>query len=69
MGRLLALSTLLVTSPNATANHVIAKLTSTSRPVTASHSSGPAVGPKPTSSATAITTAMLATVWITLPAT
>ena len=44
-------------------------MTSTSRPIAASQSPGPAVGRKPSASATAITNTMLTSVWIVLPTT
>ncbi len=59
MGRLLAVSTLLVASPQATANHVIASVIISRTPVAASHSSGVALGSKPTSRATPRTAARL----------
>ena len=52
IGRLLAVSTLLASKPRATESQVSAKATSTSSPTAASHSSGPAVGRYPISSAT-----------------
>ena len=49
IGRLLAVSTFLETSPSATASQITAKVTIVSRPIAATHSSGPAVGPNPMS--------------------
>jgi hypothetical protein len=69
IGRLLAASTLLVTIPSATASQISAKLTMARRPNAMIHSSGPAVGPKPSASATPTTTAMAIIVWIRLPTT
>ena len=69
IGRLLAVSTLLLTRPSATDSQVSAKAISASTPTAASHSAGSAVGRKPMSSATPMTTARLSIVWIMLPRT
>ena len=58
IGRLLAASTLLATRPSATDSQVSANVSSDSRPVAPSHSSGRRSGRKPSSSATPMTTTM-----------
>lgn len=68
-GRLLAVSTLLVTRPHPTENQVRARLIITRTPTAASHSTGPAVGINPTSRATPMTTARPNIVCIMLPRT
>src|SRR5215213_6195990 len=69
MGRLLAVSTLLVLRPNATVSQVIAQETIASTPIAAIHSRAPAVGRNPTSSATPTTTATAIAVCIMAPRT
>src|SRR5262249_26355954 len=69
MGRLLADSTFLATRPNATDSQVNANVIIARMPTAATHSTGPAVGRNPTSSATPVTSAMLSNVWIMLPTT
>jgi hypothetical protein len=69
IGVLLAVSTLLAASPSATDSQVIAKVIIARSPMAASHSSGPAVGRKPTSRATPRMVAILMNVWIPLPMT
>jgi hypothetical protein len=66
---LLAVSTLLVTMPSATDSQVSARVVDATTPTAAIQSAGPAVGRKPTRSATAMTTATLSMVWIMLPRT
>ena len=66
---MLAASTLLVTRPSATDSQISANVSSVSRPIAPSQSSTPAVGLKPSASATAMTTAIAAMVWIRLPTT
>jgi hypothetical protein len=69
MGRLLAVSTLLVTMPSATVSQVSAKLTIARTPARANHSTGVAFGRNPMSTATPSTTAMQSIDWITAPTT
>ena len=69
IGRLLAASTLLVTRPSATDSQISANVSSASRPIAPSQSSTPAVGLKPSASATPMTTAIATSVWIRLPTT
>src|SRR5680860_1620459 len=59
MGELLAVSTLLAFSPSATESQMRASDTIASKPAAASHSATLALGRKPTSSATPMTTTML----------
>ena len=66
---LLAVSTLSVTRPHTTENQMTAKVIITSTPAAASHSTGVALGRKPTSSATARTTVSCARICSTLPST
>nr|BFE75698.1 hypothetical protein GCM10020092_089990 [Actinoplanes digitatis] len=69
MSTLLAVSTLLLTWPRATANHTSANVTAARKPAVASHPPSPAVGRKPTSSATPITITRPSAAWIMLPST
>jgi hypothetical protein len=69
IGVLLAVSTLLATRPRATDSQVSAMVSSNSTPVTASHSTKPAVGENPMSRATPSTTTSPNTVWMTVPTT
>ena len=66
---MLAVSTLLLTRPQATENQMTAKVIMARTPTAASHSTGVAVGRKPTSRATPMTTTRLSMVWIMLPRT
>ncbi|BBE48564.1 hypothetical protein RE2895_54950 [Rhodococcus erythropolis] len=59
IGRLLAVSTLLLTRPKATDNQIMAMETRTRSANVAAHSTKPAVGRKPTAIATAMTTTRL----------
>src|ERR1700689_5098413 len=59
----------LASSPNATVSHVSARVSSANIPAAAIHSTRPAVGRKPRSSATPMTTEALISVRIKLPAT
>ena len=69
IGRLLAVSTLLVTSPSATESQITARVTSVSSPKSASQSSTDADGRKPTSIAAPSTTTNATSVWISAPTT
>jgi hypothetical protein len=69
IGVLLAVSTLVAARPRATDSQVSAMVSNNSMPVTASHSTKPAVGENPMSSATTSTTASPNTVWMTVPTT
>jgi hypothetical protein len=69
MGVLLAVPTVLATTPRATPSQVRARVIMARKPTVASHSSAPAVGRNPTSSATPMTTATASRVWIMLPST
>jgi hypothetical protein len=69
VGRLLAASTVLVTSPNATHSQVSARVMKARIPAAATHSTGVALGRNPMSRATPRTTARLSMVWIMLPRT
>jgi hypothetical protein len=66
---LLAASTVLASRPNATHSQVSAKVIIARTPAAATHSTGVALGRKPMSRATAVTTARLSMVWIMLPRT
>ena len=66
---LLAVSTLFAASPRAVASQMSASENRASRPIAPSHSSGPAVGRKPSATATASTMPMLMRVWIRLAST
>lgn len=69
IGVLLALSTLLETSPSATINQVTAKVKTTRTPIVAGHSAGFAVGRNPINSAIAVITSRSSRVWTMLPIT
>jgi hypothetical protein len=69
MGRLLAASTVLVTMPSVTDSQVSARVIIARTPIAAAHSTRPALGRNPMSTATAMTTARLSIVWIMLPRT
>ena len=69
IGRLLAVSTLLLTSPSATASQMMAKLTSVSRASSAAQSATLALGSSPSARAMARTRTSASSVWIRLPTT
>jgi hypothetical protein len=69
MGRLLAVSTLLLTRPQATDSQVTARVIIARTPAVATHSTGVALGRNPMSTAIPITTARPIAVWIMLPMT
>ncbi|GAA3259030.1 hypothetical protein GCM10010532_110240 [Dactylosporangium siamense] len=69
MGRLLAPATVFATRPIATASHTRASVVAARTPAAASHSIAVASGRKPTSTATARTTASWNRVCSTLPST
>ncbi len=69
MGRLLAVSTLLVDIPSAIDSHVTARAVSSRMPIAATHSTGPVVVRKPINTATANTMARANIVWMMLPIT
>lgn len=66
---MLATSGLVATSPNATASQVSASVSRSRRPAAAIHSTRPAFGRNPISSAMPMTSAVLNIVWIRLPTT
>ncbi len=65
----LAVSTLLAARPSAVASQMSASEKSESTPIAASHSSGPAVGRKPSATATPSTMPMLRRLWMRLAST
>src|SRR4029077_11504644 len=69
IGRLLAVSTLLLTRPRATDSQTSAKLIIAMTPIAATHSAKVAVGRNPMGAAIRMTTATLSMLWIKLPRT
>lgn len=69
VGVLLAVSTLLATRPRATVSQARATVIMARTPAAANQSSIPAVGRKPTATATTRTTATASRLWIMLPST
>src|SRR5215470_4957902 len=69
IGRLLAVSTLLLTRPRATDSQISAKLIIAMTPIAAIHSAGLAVGRNPISTATPTTMPTPSMLWIKLPRT
>ncbi len=69
IGRLLAVSTLFVTMPRATASHVMARAASPSIPAAAAQASGPVVGRNPMSTAAIMTIPRAIAIWTRLPPT